>query len=114
MIQKHADTGLPPLDEDMARAECLSQGAEAPDLAKVKDFLRFYIATSTPQTGDLPTVESMVSVAEWFFPAFTHATGTPSNEDDRTEIYSWIRRVLPAEGVIVNVRRPKYNLLSPI
>lgn len=42
-------------------------GAEASDLATVKDFLRFYIATSQPKLSDKPTVDSVNTVAEWIF-----------------------------------------------
>jgi hypothetical protein len=42
-----------------------------PDLPTVKDFLRFYIHTSEPGIDlDRPTVETMVSMAEWFFAGF--------------------------------------------
>ena len=38
--------GLPIPNEAAARPHCLHKGVDAPDLATVKDFLRFYIATS--------------------------------------------------------------------
>jgi hypothetical protein len=38
--------GLPIPDEANARHHSLRKGVDAPDLATVKDFLRFYIATS--------------------------------------------------------------------
>jgi hypothetical protein len=53
--------------EEAARDRCLRPGIEAPDLVTVKDFLRFYIATSRPQLADIPTTESINAVAEWFF-----------------------------------------------
>jgi hypothetical protein len=46
--QQHAELGLPPPSEEDARERYLRRDVEAPDLATVKDFLRFYIATSQP------------------------------------------------------------------
>jgi hypothetical protein len=56
--------GLPAPDEETAREQCLWPGIEAPDLATVKDFLRFYIATSRPRLAEKPTVDSINTVAE--------------------------------------------------
>jgi hypothetical protein len=39
--------GLPTPDEACTSHHCLHQGVEAPDLAMIKDFFRFYIATSS-------------------------------------------------------------------
>ena len=108
-MEKHTEGGLPQPTIDMARAECLRESVEAPSLAEMKDFLRFYAATSTPQIVKTMTTESLVSVAEWFFPAFTRETGTETNEADRSEIFSWIRTTLVEEGVVAKVRRPKHN-----
>ncbi|KAL9022900.1 MAG: hypothetical protein Q9196_007479, partial [Gyalolechia fulgens] len=49
-------------------------GIKAPDLATVKDFLCFYIATSRPRLTEQPTVDSINPVAEWFFAGFTRVT----------------------------------------
>ena len=54
----------------------------------VKDFFRFYIATSHPQLIDVPTVDSINTVAEWFFAGFTRVTGTDTNEEERSEVYN--------------------------
>jgi hypothetical protein len=46
-IQKDSlQRGHPIPDEASARQNCLCKGVDVPDLATVKDFLRFYIATS--------------------------------------------------------------------
>jgi len=42
---------------------------EAPDLATIKDFFRFYIATSYGRIVVKPTVDSIDTNAEWFLPA---------------------------------------------
>ena len=55
---------------------CLHQGVEALDLATIKDFFHFYIATSYGRIVAKPTVDSINTSAEWFFAGFTRVTGT--------------------------------------
>jgi len=50
---------LPAPDEAYARHHCLHQGVEAPDLATIKDFFRFFIATSCGKIVTKPTVDSL-------------------------------------------------------
>jgi hypothetical protein len=88
MKQKYAHADLPPPTEEMARAECLRLGAPAPSLENVKDFMRFNISISRLVIAQKPTVDSMNTVAEWFFAGFTRVTGTDTEEDDRKEVYS--------------------------
>jgi hypothetical protein len=78
---------LPAPDEAHARHHCLHQGVEAPDLATIKDFFRFFIATSCGKIVTKPTVDSINTNAEWFFAGFTRITGTEINEKDRAEVY---------------------------
>src|SRR3954453_14768358 len=78
---------LPAPDEAYARHHCLHQGVEAPDLATIKGFFRFFIATSRGKIVTKPTVDSINTNAEWFFAGFTRITGTEINEQDRTEGY---------------------------
>ena len=59
-----------------------------PDLETTKDFLRFYISTSRPVISTKPTVDSINTVAEWFFAGFTCVTGTETIEADRKEVYN--------------------------
>ena len=40
--------------EDMLRKEYLGKGVAAPDLTMIKDFIRFYIATSPPRAVRRP------------------------------------------------------------
>jgi hypothetical protein len=80
-MQKDAlQRDLPTPDEACARHHCLHKGVEAPDLATVKDFFRFYIATSCGRIVAKPTVGSTNSIAEWFFGGFTRVTGAATNE----------------------------------
>ena len=89
MRKEAAREGRPPPDEEAVRCEHLHAGAAAPNLVTVKDFLRFYIATSQPRLdADRPTVDSVNIVAEWFFAGFTRVTGTDTDEEERTEVYS--------------------------
>ena len=79
---------LPLPDEDTAREDCLRPDIAAPDLVTVKDFIRFYIATSRPKLTNKPTVDSINTVAEWFFAGITRVTGTDTDEKDRSEVYN--------------------------
>ena len=71
-----------------AHEQCLRAGIAAPDLATVKDFIRFYVATSSPKIADVPTVDSINTVAEWFFAGFNRVTGTDTDEEERSEVYN--------------------------
>jgi hypothetical protein len=54
----------------------------------VKDFLRFYVATSHPQIDKYkPTADAICTVGEWFFAGFTRVTGTNTKAEDRSEVY---------------------------
>ena len=94
-----AERGLPPPDEDAARDHCLPSGVEAPDLATIKDFFRFYAASSNPRLDeDLMTPDSLGTVAEWFFAGFTRVTGTAVKEEDKNEAYHVSARTPPRCG----------------
>jgi hypothetical protein len=81
-------------DEGIARQHCLRPGITAPDLVTVKDFVRFYIATSHSQLTDVSTVDSINTAAEWFFAGFTRITGTDTNEEERSEVYNVCKGVV--------------------
>lgn len=49
---------------ESARKNYLRSGVEAPNLATVKDFTRFYITTNRPQLALKLTVDSINTVAE--------------------------------------------------
>jgi hypothetical protein len=72
--------GLPIPDEARARQQCLREGVDAPDLGSIKDFLRFYAATSRGKIFEKPTADSVNTFAEWLFAGFSHITGTPTHE----------------------------------
>lgn len=91
MRKEAAQKGRSPPNEETVCREHLRAGAAAPDLAIVKDFLRFYIATSRPRLdADRPTVDSVNIMTEWFFAGFTRVTGTDTDTDEkeRSEVYN--------------------------
>jgi len=62
---------------------------DGPDLATVKDFHRFCIATSRGKIGDegKPTIDSINAFAEHFFTGFARVAGTPIDEKDSSSVY---------------------------
>lgn len=88
MQQDAVQRELPAPDKEVAREQFLRLGVEAPNLATVKDFLRFYIATSRPHLTEKLTVDSISTVAEWFFAGFTRVTGTETDAEQRSEVYN--------------------------
>jgi hypothetical protein len=54
----------------------------------IKDFFRFYVATSHPRIDNVPTVDSIYSITEFFFAGFTRVIETVLPEDIRSEVYS--------------------------
>ena len=76
-----------PRTEQSYYAKYLGPGVAAPALEVIKDFLRFYAKTSHPMLFDAITVESLNTVAEWFFAGFLRLTGTEVVEADRKEVY---------------------------
>ena len=88
MQQDSAQQGLPPLDEESALQYYLQSEVEAPDLTTMKDFLHFYITISWPQLSQVPTVDSINTVAEWFFAGFTWVTGIETDIGERSEVFN--------------------------
>ena len=73
---------------DTVRENCLGRGAPAPDIETVKDFFRFYIATSWGILNHRSTVDSVNTYAEWFFAGFTRVTETLTNKKERSEVFN--------------------------
>jgi hypothetical protein len=59
--------GVTPPDERTVRERCLGKGVEVPDLAAVKDFLRFQASVMRGKIEERPTDESLNSFAEGAF-----------------------------------------------
>lgn len=70
MQDDYEQRGLPRPNEDMARSQYLDKDTPTPDLLTVKDFFRFYAATSHPKIDKAkPTADAICTVAECFLPA---------------------------------------------
>lgn len=87
MERDFAQEGLTSPSEAVARQRCLGEGVKALDLETVKDFLRFHISTSRGKIVQQPTADSLNAFAEWFFAGFTRVRGTPTDAQDRSEVY---------------------------
>jgi hypothetical protein len=88
MREDYARKGLLPPNKDEARSQCLRAGIAAPNLTTVKDFLRFYAATSQPRLNpEKSNTVSLQTIAEWFFAGFTYVTGTETGTEERSEVY---------------------------
>lgn len=88
MREDYKQKGLPPPDEDTARSQYLGKGVPSPDLVTVKDFLRFYAATSRPKIDKKKsTADALCTIGEWFFAGFTRVTETDTKAEDRSEVY---------------------------
>jgi len=59
--------GVTPSDERTVREYYLSKGVETPDLAFMKDFLRFLASVIRGKIKQISTDESLNCVVEWFF-----------------------------------------------
>jgi hypothetical protein len=66
MQRDFARRRVSPPDEPTARERCHVEGVDAPDLASMKDFLRFYVAISRGKIVQRPTADSINTVAVWF------------------------------------------------
>lgn len=94
---KKQDTGEVLFVDDTAvdasyiiEARSLREGLPPLDLATIKDFLRFIVATSRGNIDDEQkkvTVDSMNTFAEWFFAGFARITGNRIDKDDRCAVY---------------------------
>lgn len=64
----------------------LEEGVLPLDLATIKYFLRYHVAISRGRIDDERiTVDSVNTVAEWFFAGFARVTDNLINEEDRRE-----------------------------
>lgn len=66
----------------------LREGLPPPDLATIKDFLRFHVAISRGRIDEQrSTVDSVNTFAEWYFAGFARVTGNLVDEEDRRAVY---------------------------
>ncbi|KAL1979242.1 hypothetical protein VTN96DRAFT_6405 [Rasamsonia emersonii] len=74
-------------DSDMNKKDCLCEGQPAPDLATIKDFIRYYIFSTQGMLSIRQTVSSVLNFAERFFARFTHVTKTTFDKKDAEDVY---------------------------
>ncbi|PLB48229.1 hypothetical protein P170DRAFT_360496, partial [Aspergillus steynii IBT 23096] len=91
----------------------IKPGCLAPSIVVIKDFIRSYVRT-VKGTGRLSqkktaTVRTATAYAEQFFGGFEEATGSKIVPDDRSEIYSWIKKTLTEEGEVEDIKKQKFN-----
>jgi hypothetical protein len=73
-----------PLDWQSVKSHVLYDGAPAPALHKLKDFIRFYVKQSKGRIKEHATVQTTLLQAVFFFAGFSRETGTAIKEKDRT------------------------------
>jgi hypothetical protein len=81
----------------------LERDSPPPDLATIKDFLRFHVAISRGRIDEEGriTTDSVNTFAEWFFAGYARVPGNSIDEEDRRTVYdvSMFR-----SGVIIHAR----------
>jgi hypothetical protein len=70
------------------KTKSLKKYVDAPDLATVKDFLRFHAATSKGKIREKISCDLLNTFAEWFSAGFSRVTDTPINDNDRSKVYN--------------------------
>jgi len=88
MKENALQKGLPVPDEAATRERVLRKNVEAPDLATLKDFFRFIASVGTGMILEQMTADSLNTYGEWFFAGFSRVTGTPTDADDRSEVFN--------------------------
>ncbi|EAW12595.1 uncharacterized protein ACLA_010210 [Aspergillus clavatus NRRL 1] len=112
-------------EDENLRKEGLREGQPVPDLATIKDFIRFYIYSSNGMISLRPTKSSVLNFAERFFAGFTRLTKTTFDTRDTKDVYKvwrsitellpadtkcekWISKELVQEKVIEDIRKAKH------
>ena len=81
------------LTRTQSKPVSFAKGAPAPSIVEVKDFLRLYVMQSTGRINNHASMESVKTNADWFYAGFTRVTGTPTDAEDRTELF-WVSALL--------------------
>lgn len=74
-------------ENEVSEEECLQEGQPAPDLATVKDFIRYYIYSAKGMLTLRPTMPSVKNFAERFFAGFTRVIKTVFDKKDTEDVY---------------------------
>lgn len=75
-------------EEGISEEESVRPGREAPSISLWKEHMRWYANSAKGKLRDRPTKSTTLNHAERVFVAFTAATGTEINLEDRCEIYA--------------------------
>jgi hypothetical protein len=95
-----------------------------PDLATIKDFIRFYIFSAHGVISLRPTKSSVLNFTERFFAGFTRLTKSTFDKNDTQDVYKvcefaieglsadpdcekWISKSLVEDDIIEDIRRAK-------
>jgi hypothetical protein len=81
---------LPVLDEATTRERVFRMNVEIPDLATLKDFFHFVAASSKGMIVEQSTAKLLNTFGKWFFAGVSRVTGTPTDADDRSEVFNVI------------------------
>jgi hypothetical protein len=68
--------------------EAATQERIPSDLATLKDFFRFHVATGKGKNVEEMPSGSLNTFEEWFFAGSSRVTGTPIDADDRSEVFN--------------------------
>ncbi|KAL4861450.1 hypothetical protein BDV12DRAFT_208024 [Aspergillus spectabilis] len=91
------------------RDKGLQKGHPVPDLAMIKDFVRFYISSTDRILSLRPTKSSVLNFAEQFFAGFTRITKSIFDKKDTQDVFTFIKkRLVKEEKVIKDIRRAKH------
>jgi hypothetical protein len=74
-------------EDENLREGGLREGQPVPDLATIKDFIRFYIFSSHGMISLRPTKSSVLNFAERFFAGFTRLTKSTFDTKDTRDVY---------------------------
>ncbi|KAL4958731.1 uncharacterized protein BDV14DRAFT_186161 [Aspergillus stella-maris] len=89
----------------------LQKGHPVPDLATIKDFVRFYISSTNGILSLRPTKSSVLNFAERFFAGFTRITKSIFDKKDTQDVFTFIKkRLVKEEKLIEDIRRAKHML----
>ena len=112
--------------EGIEEEDFLREGTPAPDLATVKDIVRYYINAAKGRLDVRPTVSSTKNFAERLFGFIARVTKNACDPADRSNVFhvrfpalhvlsiinttkQWIGNTLTADSLITNKRRPKHK-----
>ncbi|KAL8732871.1 MAG: hypothetical protein Q9166_002472 [cf. Caloplaca sp. 2 TL-2023] len=79
----------------LATIQQLALGGPFPGINPIKDFFRYYVATSKGVLEDRITVKTFCTTAEWFFAGFERVTGNVVTKEDRPEVHNWASTLYP-------------------